>query len=85
MSKTVKVRYCGPQDRVDIDLRGVDIDDPGYRVSVEAGEVIEVPHDLAHGTPGYGGLLEQTSNWELADTPKKATKTEPTGPNKESD
>lgn len=68
-------------DAVDIDLRGVEFDDPGLRVTVEPGEVIDVPDEIALGVPGverddgsmtagYGGLLDQPANWEEVKAPK---------------
>lgn len=47
----VAVKFVGPE-AVEIDLRGVDVDNPSRRQVVNPGDVIEVSDEIAHGTPG---------------------------------
>lgn len=54
---TVSVRFVGP-DPVEVDLRGVNLDDPRARRLVEPGEVIEVPAEVAHGRDGEEVLVD---------------------------
>lgn len=47
----VAVQFIGP-DAVEIDLRGVEFDDPRSRVVVKPGDVIEVSDEVANGREG---------------------------------
>jgi hypothetical protein len=62
----VKIRNINPLGRVDVPIlrREGDVDGEG-RGCLEAGEVVEVPDDVA------AALLEQTANFEaVADEPR---------------
>lgn len=49
--RTVRVRFVGP-DPVDIDLSALDSNHDALRQVVNPGDVITVPHEIAHGREG---------------------------------
>lgn len=75
----MKVRYIGPFDEVEVPY----IEDNQHKsATFKRGETVEIPDELATGVPGeFGGLLEQTDNYESGESPTtRQRKTEATTP-----
>lgn len=63
----MKLKYIGMFDEVEVPY----IEDGIRKNAVfKRNHAVEVPDDLANGVPGeFGGLLEQTDNYEAVESP----------------
>lgn len=75
----MKIKYIGMFDEVEVPY--LDNNLP-KSITFKRNHATECPDELANGVPGeFGGLLEQTDNYEAVESPNRSTrKTEDTTP-----